>query len=47
MKAATLARIRRTTLWASVVSLMALAYMTWFVAPDWSYQPDVTAPLTR
>ncbi len=47
MKEATLARIRIGTLWGSVVALLALAYLTWFVAPDWSYAPEVSAPLTR
>ncbi len=47
MKAATVARIRTGTLWGSIVALLALAYLTWFVAPDWSYAPEVTAPLTR
>lgn len=32
---------------ASISSFLALLYLAWFVAPDWSYSPDVTAPLTR
>lgn len=47
MKRATEDRIRIATLWATAVGFVGLAYLTWFVAPDWSYQPDVAAPLTR
>lgn len=40
-------RIRRFTLAAVLLGFPLLLYLTWFVAPDWSYQSDVTAPLTR
>lgn len=40
-------RIRRFTLVTVLLGFPILLYLTWFVAPDWSYQPDVTAPLTR
>src|SRR5687768_4796991 len=40
-------RVRRWTLWAGVAAWFLLLYLTWFVAPDWSYQEDVAAPLTR
>jgi heme exporter protein C len=39
--------IRRGTLWGTLAAFPILFYLTWFVAPDWSFQPDVTAPLTR
>lgn len=32
---------------ATGASLATLLYLTWFVAPDWTYSPEVTAPLTR
>lgn len=47
MDEATTARWRRGALIASVLLWPVLLYLTWFVAPDWSFQPDVTAPLTR
>ncbi|MCA1811296.1 MAG: cytochrome c biogenesis protein [Halobacteriales archaeon] len=47
MKEATVARIRTATLWGTLVAFPVLFWLTWFVAPDWSYQPEVTAPLTR
>ncbi|MGB0652673.1 MAG: cytochrome c biogenesis protein CcsA [Thermoplasmatota archaeon] len=47
MKPATVARIRTGSLWGAIGSWLVLGYLTWYVAPDWSYQPDVTAPLTR
>ncbi len=40
-------RIRRVSLAAALVGFPVLLWLTFFVAPDWSYQPDVTAPLTR
>jgi heme exporter protein C len=40
-------RIMRWLHLASFTSFGALIYLTWFVAPDWAYSPDVTAPLTR
>jgi heme exporter protein C len=40
-------RVRRLSLAAVLVLFPALLYLTWFVAPDWSFAPDVTAPLTR
>lgn len=40
-------RIMRWLHLASFTSFGVLIYLTWFVAPDWAYSPDVTAPLTR
>ncbi len=40
-------RLRRWSLYGFLASGAALLYMTWFTTPDWSYQPEVTAPLTR
>lgn len=42
-----MAAIRKGTLWGTLAAFPLLFYLTWFVAPDWSFQPDVTAPLTR
>jgi heme exporter protein C len=39
--------IRRWTLLGSIAAWLLLGYLTWFQAPDWSYQADVAAPLTR
>lgn len=47
MKPATVDRIRVASLWLALTALLALSYLTWFVAPDWTASPDVTAPLTR
>ncbi len=47
MKAGFEAKARQVSLAAVLVGFPVLLYLTWFVAPDWSYQPDVTAPLTR
>lgn len=47
MKQATVDRIRRTSLWGFVATGAVLVYLTWYGTPDWAYQPDVTAPLTR
>jgi heme exporter protein C len=47
VKEATVARIRAATLWGSLAAFPVLFWLTWFAAPDWSFQPDVTAPLTR
>lgn len=47
MDPVTVARIRRWSLYGFLASGAALVYMTWFTTPDWSYQPEVTAPLTR
>lgn len=47
MKPATVAAIRTGTLWGAVAAWLVLGYLTWLQAPDWRYQPDVTAPLTR
>lgn len=41
------ATLRHATLGLTVASWATLVWMTWFAAPDWSYQPDVSAPLTR
>jgi heme exporter protein C len=38
---------RRATGILSIILLITLAALTWFLAPDWSYSPDVTAPWTR
>ncbi len=40
-------RIRRWSLYGFLASGAVLIYMTWFTTPDWAYQPEVTAPLTR
>jgi heme exporter protein C len=47
VKASTVTAIRKGTLWGTLAAFPVLFYLTWFVAPDWSFQPDVTAPLTR
>ncbi|HUR60977.1 MAG TPA: cytochrome c biogenesis protein CcsA [Candidatus Thermoplasmatota archaeon] len=47
VKASTVTAIRKGTLWATLGAFPTLFYLVWFVAPDWSFQPDVTAPLTR
>lgn len=47
METAWIRRTRIATGWAAIVLLLALAYLTWFVAPDWVYDPNVSAPLTR
>lgn len=47
MRPETVQRARRIAIAATLVSWPVLAYLTWFVAPDWSYQADVAAPLTR
>lgn len=47
MQAATVTRIRQGALLATLIAWPILLYLTWFVAPDWTYQTDVTAPLTR
>lgn len=47
MRAATVERARRASLVGTLVAWPALFLLAWFAAPDWSYQPDVTAPLTR
>lgn len=47
VKPATEAALRRGSLAAALALWAILLWMTWYRAPDWSYQPDVTAPLTR
>lgn len=47
MKEATVARIRTMALWGTLAAFPVLFWLTWFAAPDWSYQPEVSAPLTR
>ncbi len=47
MKPATVDRIRVLSLWAFLAAGAVLIYLTWFRTPDWSYAPEVTAPLTR
>ncbi len=47
LEAITVARIRIGTLWSAVAAWLVLGYLVWYQAPDWSFQPDVTAPLTR
>lgn len=39
--------LRSATGVLATIGLFALAYLVWYVAPDWSYQPEVSAPLTR
>ena len=47
MKEAAVATIRKASLWGALLAFPVLFYLVWFVAPDWSLSPDVTAPLTR
>lgn len=47
MKPQTEQRLRIGSLWGFIISGLVLLWLTWFQTPDWSYQPDVTAPLTR
>lgn len=47
MRPATVDRVRRVAIAGTLLSWPVLLYLSWFVAPDWSYQADVTAPLTR
>ena len=47
MRPATVDRVRRVAVAGTLVSWPVLLYLAWFVAPDWSASPDVTAPLTR
>ncbi len=47
MKGTTVDRVRQWSLYGFLASGAVLIWMTWFGTPDWSYQPDVTAPLTR
>lgn len=47
MRTKTVTRWRTGTLFGTVFAFLALGYMVWYLAPDWSFQPDVTAPLTR
>lgn len=47
MARSTLETWRLGGLVATLILWPVLLYLTWFAAPDWSYQPDVTAPLTR
>ena len=47
MKPETETRLRRGSLAAFVATAPVLFWLTWFKTPDWAYQPDVTAPLTR
>lgn len=42
-----LERARALSLWSAVGAWLLLGYLAWFVAPDWSSAPDVSAPLTR
>lgn len=47
MKQASVDRIRKGSFWLFLATGAVLLYLTWFRTPDWSYQPEVTAPLTR
>lgn len=40
-------QVRRATLWLAVAAWLALGWLVWYVAPDWTYAPEVNAPLTR
>ncbi|MFA5862871.1 MAG: cytochrome c biogenesis protein CcsA [Candidatus Thermoplasmatota archaeon] len=40
-------RLRLAAIWSTVAAWLVLGYLAWFVAPDWSNAPDVSAPLTR
>lgn len=39
--------IRLWSLYGFLATGLVLLWLTWFKTPDWSYQPEVTAPLTR
>lgn len=47
MKLATVDRIRKGSLYGFLLAGAYLLYLVWFKTPDWSYAPEVTAPLTR
>lgn len=47
MQPRTVGLIRTVTGWLAIAAFVVLGYLTWFVAPDWTYSLDVTAPLTR
>lgn len=47
MRQSTVDRVRWAAIAGTLLSWPILLYLVWFVAPDWSYQADVTAPLTR
>lgn len=47
MEQRTVDQVRRGAIVGTLLAWPVLFYLTWFVAPDWSFQPDVTAPLTR
>ncbi len=47
MKEVVVDRIRRWSLWGFLASGAVLLYLTWYVTPDWSFAPEVNAPLTR
>lgn len=47
MKQATVDRIRRASLYGFLLTGVVLLWLVWFRTPDWSYAPEVTAPLTR
>ena len=47
MKPATVDAIRRGSLYGFLVAGVVLLWLVWFKTPDWSYAPEVTAPLTR
>lgn len=40
-------RIRKGSLYGFLLTGVYLLYLVWFRTPDWSYAPEVTAPLTR
>ncbi len=47
MKRQTVARVRRFSLAAFLIAWPVLLWLAWYSAPDWSLEPDVSAPLTR
>ena len=47
MKASRLDAIRRATLWGFLATGAVLLWLTWYKTPDWTFAPEVTAPLTR
>ena len=47
MRQSTVDAARRIAVAGTLASWPVLLWLAWFVAPDWSASPDVSAPLTR